>query len=89
MFWFSKSLNFGDWITPYLFEKIRGEKPVFSAPNPNSSSTTILSVGSIISESQPNSIRINDEVLKSLPNLIMIANSKLQVAWRLLNVMKG
>lgn len=40
--------NFGDWITPYLFEKSNEFKPVFCPPLGNFFTTTIFGAGSIL-----------------------------------------
>lgn len=56
LFWFDKSQNFGDWVGPYLFEKITGKKPSYSLPSNHSKYTTIIAVGSIISWIKKNTI---------------------------------
>lgn len=39
--------NFGDWIGPYLFEKISGRQPIYRHPSNKSLSTVYLTVGSM------------------------------------------
>ncbi len=46
--------NMGDWISPYLFEKMTGQKPTKVAPN--CGQTFILSCGSILGSCNRNAI---------------------------------
>ena len=56
LFWYDKTPNFGDWIGPYIFEKLNGEKPVYSEPDNSSKASTTLAVGSIVNLSKRNAI---------------------------------
>lgn len=51
MYWFYKEadgINFGDWIGPYLFEKIKGKQPFFHDPRRGSIGSYFLGCGSIL-----------------------------------------
>lgn len=51
VYWFYKEadgVNFGDWIGPYLFEKITNRKPLLANPAGSSRETTFFVCGSIL-----------------------------------------
>ncbi len=56
LFWYNRTLNFGDWIGPYLFEKIAQKKPNYKVPNNEDKESTTLSVGSIINLTKRNAV---------------------------------
>ena len=48
LFWFEDGPNFGDWVTPYLVQKITG-RPVSASINPlQTKKTVVISTGSIM-----------------------------------------
>lgn len=56
LFWYNRTLNFGDWIGPYLFEKINGSSPIYKEPKNEDIESVTLSVGSIINLTKRNAI---------------------------------
>lgn len=56
LFWYNRTQNFGDWIGPYLYEKITGVKPVYKVPKNEHIESVTSSVGSIVNLTQRNSI---------------------------------
>ena len=48
--------NFGDWIGPYLFQKLTGRTPVFRHPSDRAMTTVYVTVGSIARRIKENSI---------------------------------
>lgn len=56
LFWYDNTKNFGDWIGPYLFEKITGRHPIKTMPNNKSKNTVVSSVGSIVNLTKSNTI---------------------------------
>ena len=56
LFWYNRTLNFGDWIGPYLYEKINGKPPIYKQPKNNDIQSVTLSVGSIINLTKRNAI---------------------------------
>ena len=56
LFWYNKTLNFGDWIGPYLFEKITKKQPTYKVSSNKDSHSVYHTVGSIINLTKRNSI---------------------------------
>ena len=40
--------NFGDWVTPYLYKKLTGLKPLFCQPDLSRRAVTVFGAGSIL-----------------------------------------
>ncbi len=56
VFWWHGKNNFGDLITPYLYNKMTGKEPVLTIPSNDSTETVILGAGSIINWAKANTV---------------------------------